>query len=289
MSAILNAFIGQASSSSSSYDSDAQAYFDAITTNSGTISNGSKDAINTFVLALKSASLWTKMIDVGVFAGDQLAAALVKLKAASGTSDVITNVGFVSGDYTEATGLLGNGTTSKYLRLGVNATHLTQNDTSMSCYNRSSSAAVSGWGVDNPASTNIARFAFHDPWSDGNLYAYEYKVNVAGGQITGVSPGGTPYGHLLHTRTSSTDFRVFRNGSQVGSTNSTSVAGSLSDLGSSEMYLFNWNSIGTGAISGVASSYRYAFYHVGTGLTPTNVSDLYTALQALQTSLGRNV
>jgi hypothetical protein len=97
------------------YDTDAQAYITAVETADGqALETGVRDAINTLVLALKSASIWTIAGQLLLPCGPRtLAGALVPLK---GTAP--TNSGFAFGDYTRKAGLSGNGS-SKYLNSNV--------------------------------------------------------------------------------------------------------------------------------------------------------------------------
>src|SRR5687768_7004111 len=88
-------------------DSDVLAYAANIAAAGSTISPTHLAAVNTFVAGCKADNTWSKLKDVGTFTGTNLTAALVKLKSLSGTS--YTNVGFADGDYTETTGLKGNG------------------------------------------------------------------------------------------------------------------------------------------------------------------------------------
>jgi hypothetical protein len=117
------------------YDSDAQVYFDNIVSNGGSISKSSKAYVNNFVVSLKTAGIWNSLYEIYPFMGDQLSAALVKLKATSSPSNFV-NHGFVSGDYTEtgaSGGLKGNGLT-KYLDSGFLNTLLPFDNTSIGCY-----------------------------------------------------------------------------------------------------------------------------------------------------------
>jgi lysophospholipase L1-like esterase len=92
----------------SAVDPDAQDYFDRIVTNSGTMVAGEQAAYNNLVVGLKSAGLWTKHKEIGLFGGN-FAAAMVKLKYPVGVDDVLVNSGFVSGQYNRFAGLASDG------------------------------------------------------------------------------------------------------------------------------------------------------------------------------------
>src|SRR5436190_11463081 len=103
-------------------------YLDRILLNGGSISEASLVAVDQFVVDCKAANIWTKLIEVGPFAGVNLNAALVKLAYQVGGSGVLTNSNFVAGDYIEtgsSAGLLGDGT--KFLNTGVLADSLNAN------------------------------------------------------------------------------------------------------------------------------------------------------------------
>ena len=260
----------------SSYDTDAQAYFDAIVTNGGTISTASKGYANTWFLAAKSHSYFTKLKCFNLVMGDQLAAALVQYNGNASTSSVATNGGgnFASGDYTESTGLTGNGTT-KYLDTGFSSGGLTTSSTSLSIYNRKSSANGGAHGVI--VSSNI--FRSYAPYSDGVFYADQYTAGT-GGRVSNAT-GGTPYGFLTASRIGDFDLSIYRNGSFL-KMNSNFVAGSVP---SGNVYIFAVNSSGATEVADTIC----AGYFIGDGLSSGNVTDLYNDLQAMQTSLGRNV
>jgi hypothetical protein len=107
------------------YDFETLDWAARVVTAGGTVSQTTKDAVQTFVANMKSVGssgtpLWGLCQEIGIFAGSNLAAALVKLKYVSAST--LTNNNFVSGDYAEtggSGGLLGNGTT-KYLDTGYN-------------------------------------------------------------------------------------------------------------------------------------------------------------------------
>lgn len=258
-----------------SYDAEAQAYFNAIVTNGGTISTASKGYINTFVLAAKAHSYWTKLSVFAPLTGDQLLAALVAFKPKTTNTVTFAANNFVSGDYTEATGLLGDGST-KYIDTGLLSTSLTANSSHLMVYNRSSSSnsgrhgAADGGGI----------FETYAPYGDATFYSDQY--DTSSGRTASNSGIGTPYGFLVASRTASNSHVLYRNGSSVASSNTTGSGGTLTAI---NVYFFAVNS-GSGA-AGFADC-RLAAFSFGDGLTSGDVSNYSTDLNALQTSLGRN-
>src|SRR4051812_37507521 len=93
------------------YQAETLNFRDRVTANAGTISTSSLAAVDKFVAYCKTHNLWAKLTDVGVFVGNQLAAALVKLKFPVGGDSLLFNSGFIAADYTE-TGANGGLTSS---------------------------------------------------------------------------------------------------------------------------------------------------------------------------------
>jgi hypothetical protein len=256
-----------------SVDADAQAWADAVTGAGGTYSAATLTAVSSFCVSAKANSYWTKLTRINVFAGNQLAAALVPLKVGGGNA-TDTNVNFVSGDYTEATGITGNGTT-KYLNTGLLANALTANSTHLAVYNRSSLNAANNISIGANAATDVLKF--FAPFSDGVAYSDMY--NNAGGRVSNAVT--TPFGMLVASRTASNAHAIYRNGVSLA-TNATS-GGSLP---ARAIYVFAANNTGTteGYISAALGAYS-----IGSGLTAGDVTAYNTDMQALMTAFGRNV
>lgn len=112
-------------------DPDAAAYFAAIVAAGSTISSANQAAVNAFVVGCKTDGIWSAIKASCILAGaDTLAGALVPL-----VGDAPTNVGsgFVSGDYSRTTGLLGDGST-KYLNSNRAGNADAQNNMHYGCY-----------------------------------------------------------------------------------------------------------------------------------------------------------
>lgn len=266
------------------YDSDAQAYFNAVTTAAGvdTLSAPEKGYVNTFVLAAKSHAYWTKLKLIFIFCSSQgtatqnLTGSLVPLYAGGGALTSAVNHGFVNADYSAATGLTGNGT-SKYLDTGFNpSTSLTANNTHFAIYNRSSTAD----GGRSGAGDGSGSFTAYMPYADGVFYDDMYDGTVGQGRLASPSAIGTPYGFLLGTRRASNDHQIYRNGTSLNS-NATS-GGTMPSL---NIYIFAINALGSP--SGYTNA-NLSGASIGTGLTGTDVTNFSTDFNALETSLGRN-
>jgi hypothetical protein len=71
------------------YDSDAQAFFDRVTTAGGSLSTTEQDAVNTLVVQMKADGIWTKMKAVYPMVGASAAACAQNLKSSSFTGSFL--------------------------------------------------------------------------------------------------------------------------------------------------------------------------------------------------------
>lgn len=258
-----------------SVDSDAAAWAAAVTSAGGTYSGGTLAAVSAFAVSAKASGYWTKLNRINLFCGDQLAAALVPLKRGGGSA-TDTNVNFVGGDYTEATGLTGNGTT-KYLDTGlIPSASLTINSTHMALYNRSSTAAAGGSMGANDG-TGVLRALI--PHTDGIFYSDQYATGT--GRVNTAGALATPYGFLVATRTAANLHTLYQNAASVAS--NATVSGSLPTI---SMFICANNASGT---PNLPSSQPLAGYSIGDGLTGGDVTAYNTHIQAFQLALSRNV
>lgn len=251
--------------------------------NGGRISASTLLHIDTFVKTLRNKGVLSKMLDVGVYCGDNLAAALTKLVYPSDYSPWLLNYNFAENDYSQRTGIIGDGAT-KALSTGLPTTSvLTNNNVSTSFYHRGTSTGVLH-GLHNGAEPRILLLA---PWTDGNFYSDIYNdSNGAGRVFTSAGAAGSGFGHMLASRTSSSSHTIYRNGTQLNSNGGS--GGTFSSLGGHPLPAYGTYQIASSAITGFAT-YPCAFYHWGHGLNGTESVDLYNAVQALQVALGRNV
>lgn len=91
--------------------------FQARITQVGAIKSSSLTVIDDYILGCKNDGIWDLLLDVGVFAGNNLPSSLVKLKYPTSLQSTLTNFNFVEGDYSESKGLKGDGL-SKVLDTG---------------------------------------------------------------------------------------------------------------------------------------------------------------------------
>jgi hypothetical protein len=254
----------------SSFDTDAQAFFTA----AGISDTTQKSAVNQLVLDLKSASIWTKMLAIYPFVGGTSTTHKYNLKDPRDLDAAFRGV--FSGTVTQdANGITGNGSTG-YMDTKLNgSTQSIGNDSSMGVYVRTNSAAAD--------KTEISAY-------DGLSAYWSIKCRQAGDTTFNgiyrfatdgfIQPANTnSSGFFTLTRRSSSDAESYRNGSSTGTTTTTtqSIPNSTVLLGT------------RGDHAASFSDRNIAFAFVGNGLTTAQMANYYTAVQAYQTTLGRNV
>jgi hypothetical protein len=254
---------------STEYDTDAQAFFDRVTTAGGSLSTTEKNAVNTLVLDLKGYSIWTPMKAIYPMVGASAAACAQNLKSSSFT-------GTFSGGWTYAsTGAKPNGT-SGYMDSALNmSTQLSQNNVHISVYLRTNitSATVSIGATGAGANNGVYIY----PKLVGNS-AYFSAFNSSNGNSAGSVISSL--GLFVASRLNSTTEQFFQNTSKTSNTYNSSVPASRNII----IAALNNN----GTISEYDSR-ENAFASIGEGLTDTEESNLYTAVNSFQVSLSRNV
>jgi hypothetical protein len=255
-----------------SIDPDAQAFFNRVTAAGGTLSNTEKTAVNLLVLDMKSTNVWTSMKAIYPMVGASAAACAQNLKSASFTGT------FTSGWTFASTGATPNGT-SAYMDTGLNpSTALTNNNYHLTHYSRTQK--TTGSEVDLGAISPVPVMI-----SLSQYYQGAGKAFVAGDYITSVilnSSATNTRGFQVNTRTSQTLAKIFFNNTQIGSTLTLSNPNPLPLVN----IFVGSNNQGTAY---EFSAKQNAFCSIGDGLSDTQASDLYTAVQAFQTSLSRQV
>jgi hypothetical protein len=234
-------------------DPDALAFFDRVTTAGGTLSLTEKNAVNTLVLKMKTDDIWTPMKAIYPMVGASAAACAQNLKSSSFTGT------FTSGWTFASTGVKPNG--SAWMDTNLNqSTTMTNTSLHMSFYSKTLPFGFTGdMGILSSNTLFLLRSNFFSNQCDANYIA---------------TPQNTK-GFYVGSRTSASLRRGFYNGSQVQE-----VTDAPNATASLNYYI--------GALNGgFFSDKECAFASIGDGLSNTNVSDFYNAVQAFQTTLGR--
>jgi hypothetical protein len=260
-------------------NADAQDWINRVYSNGGTVSASTASAVNTFCNDIDAASIRDRFYRLNLLCGTGLNAALVPLyrgQSRTGTqygNTTDTNSNFVSGDYVETGstgGLVGNGT-NKRLDTGINGSSLSAGDRHCSAYEMAN--ATTDYSPSVLSGNALATMHGVGPWTTASTYAYR-TFNSVGGNITAAKNTG----YWLGNDTSTTASVLYRNGASAASTTGQSAGGS----GNTTYQIL-------GNASGEYSEARIGAYTIGLSMSAAQVSSLYTAMQAFQTSLGRNV
>ena len=248
------------------FDVDAQAFFDRVTAALGTLSATEKTAVNTLVKQMKLDGTWTPMKAIYPMVGASAAACKQNLKSASFEGSFSTGWTFAS------TGVTPNGT-SAYMDTGfVPSSNITLDNAHLSYYSRTN---IVGVQVDI-GSIGGATNAFYLIMNLNNIA----PSGINAPETLRTSAMSPTLGMLIGSRIVSTEEKYYTNNvSQTLTKNSNS-------MNSFNVYLGCFNQSGT---ANLFSTKETAFASIGDGLTDTQASNFYTAVQAFQTTLARQV
>jgi hypothetical protein len=265
-------------------NADAQNWIDRVYANGGTVSASTASAVNQFCSAIDSAGIRDRFYRMGIFAGTGLNASLVPLyrgPSLGGTqygNTTDTNVGpFVSGDFADATGLsAGSG---KYLRTGV-----TQANVGVACHlafydcAKPTNAYANRIGSRGATDTHEHALTSIDVATTVD-YASSAGAGTQRARATGYTQAG---GFWLGINPSATSAILYKNG--VSAATATPSARTAQDR---EYYVFALNN--NGSLDSAMTTGRAGGYSIGLSMTAAQAAAYYTAMQAFQTALGRNV
>lgn len=253
------------------FDADAQAFFTA----SGLTGATNLNAVNQLVVDLKTYGIWTKMKAIYPIIGGTAALHKWNLKDPQDL-DAAFRLVFSGGWTHSSTGALPNGTNG-YANTFLDSTNnLSLNSGHMSYYSRTNLITASfvvemGSLAQSPDSyTGISTCS-------ANQTHFRFNNSSTLDVITAT----TTLGFFTGSRTASNIIKTFRNGSLI--INGTAASNTTSTR---DYYIGASNFIGTASFF---SSKECAFSSIGDGLTDTEAANLYTAVQAFNTTQGRQV
>jgi hypothetical protein len=252
------------------FDPDAQAFITA-----AAITNPTQQAaINTLVVDLKGYSIWTKMKALYPMVGGTASTHKFNLKNPLDT-DAAFRLVFSGGWTHSSTGATPNGTNAYADTFLTPSTNLIDNNFNYSYYSRNTTALVTeimgAWNTSNQQTQLVT----NDPI--GRLYGDAYGLSS---RVFSSPPSFT--GLLSYGRLSSTSLSLYRNGTNL-TTNTSLVSGNIPNI---KVFLSAINVSGTPILF---TPLQCAFASIGDGLTDTEAANFYTAVQAFQTALSRNV
>lgn len=250
--------------SQSPYDPDAAAFFARVAAAGGALSNTEKTATNQLVLDMKSYGIWTSMKAIYPMVGASAAACAQNLVSASFTGS------FSSGWTFSSTGVTGNGTSSYFDTGLIPSSNLSQNNTSLSYYIANNYTYENKDIICSGAGSNFI--------GSYNSSGMEVAVNDYFSPIllTSQKIGLFTFSRIVLTQTKLyiNNLETFTNTILSTTLNSSNVIiGCLNVNGTYSRYITN----------------NVRFAHLGDGLTDTQASNFYTAVQAFQTTLSRQV
>jgi len=257
-------------------DSDAQAFITAAAITNET----QKAAINTLVTDLKGYSIWTKMKALYPFVTDKTVEADIKSQMKFNLKDprdldVAYRLLWNGGGSWTANGYQPNGINGSAQTKLIPSSILSINSKHVSIYSRTNTAT----GFDIMSHT-IGPVVPYDILSlRATIYfpnEIAYSFNEAYPNSSGSNLNSS--GFYISTRTTSNAKKLYKNNSVL------STASSASSTQPTNQYI-----IGSDSRNESFSNRQYAFASIGDGLTDAEAANFYTAVQAFQTTLSRQV
>ena len=252
------------------FDSNAQAFFNATGITDPTI----QSAVNTLVIDLKKDGIWSKTKAIYPFVGGTATTHKFNLVNPTDTDGAFRLV-FFGGWTHSSNGALPNGTNG-YADTKINIlSNLSLTNTHLSFYSRTNL-------INSVSGSEISALGGYIPTSSVNLRTRNSSAGSTQyftiGQDNGAGISNTNgLGLTLGTTNSLTSRKLFQN----GVLKATQTASNLGTLKNANLSICG----GEGGYSKNES----AFVSIGTHLTDTEASNLYTAVQKFQTTLGRQV
>jgi hypothetical protein len=246
-------------------DADAQAFISA----AGLTDPTQISAINTLVVSLKGYSLWTKFKAIYPIVGGTAFTHKWNLKDPRDLNAAF-RVTFYSTITHDSNGI--QGVSSAYGVTYIDPTiNLNVDNSHLSAYSRTDS---NGFYAD------LGSYAGDKYFTIWGRVSNSFMADIPGGGANRFYGSNTSsLGLLTGSRISNTSASSYRNAATLA----TSTATRTVVTEANDIYLMT-----TGG-SGYYSNRQYAWFSIGDGLTNTDVSNLYTAVQAYQTTLGRQV
>jgi len=250
------------------YDADAQAFITAAVITVLV----QKTAINELTIGLKADSLWTSMKALYPFVGGTATQHKFNLKNPLDT-DAAFRLVFNGGWTHSSTGALPNGVNAYADTKIIPSVNLSLNSTHVSYYSRTTSVSGYIFGTNNVGIINRLLWQIQG----GTSYV---GINFVSNNYFSYVNSNT-LSLLLLNRTASNLSNAWQGG--VKKATSPNPSSGLCTL---PLYIGANNSDG---VVGFPSNAQCAFSTIGDGLTDTDATNLYTRVQAFQTTLSRQV
>lgn len=256
-------------------DADAQEFFNRVTTAGGTLTSTEQSAVNALVVQMKANNIWNSMKAIYPMVGSSAAACAQNLKSNSFTGT------FTSGWTFASNGITPNGT-SAYMTTGfiVNTEQASANNFSLGVYSGTIGGAAGvrcSMGAYNGSIETMCIIRFQDNKSylciGENTYNNTFTNNDT-------------HGFYVANRNTTNFTQAWKNGVKI-----VDVANTPAGKQTNQIFLgaegYSVAGVESGAISFDNKRNQFAF--MSDGLSDANQGNLYTAVQAFQTTLLRNI
>jgi hypothetical protein len=271
---------------------EAAAWRSSVVAGGGSVSAKTLDAVSKFCAAIDQAGIRSRFLRLNLFCGNSdsnLVAVRTPLYRAASRTDTqlgderdTSNAFVASTDYAENSGLTGNGSTKRFVT-GLAGSSLAGHNLHLAVYAPAASAGTFDalLGVRSNFNAPAAVLSSQSP---ATLIAFQLGNN--GIQITSDPANGMWMG----VQTGSLTGALYRNGTSLTTSYITGSAttNDFSTL-SQEFSIFCLNDGGSPNVFRDFSAARMAGYSIGLSMDATQAAAYYTAMQAFQTALGRNV
>jgi hypothetical protein len=259
-----------------SFDPDAQAFITA----AAITDNTQKNAINTLVVQLKADGLWSKMKAIYPIVGGTASTHKWNLKDPRDL-DAAFRLTFATGWTHSANGMTPNGTTSYADTFLIPNTSMVVNSAHLSYYSRTDSAILNEIpiGVSLNLGGNGLNLVIR---RNTNVNSFRATSAIFSGVVDSTSTDSR--GLTTGSITSSSSRKIYKNGTLLN-TNSSTIT-QVRSTGKIFIGAVNITDLGGATFF---TNKECAFASIGDGLTDTESANLYTAVQAFQTTLSRQV
>jgi hypothetical protein len=250
-------------------DPDAQAFITAASITDPT----QQSAIITLVTDLKGYSIWTKFKAIYPIVGGTAASHKFNLKDPRDL-DAAFRLNYTNAWTHSSTGMTPNGTSAYANTFLIPSSVLSLDSVHIASYLRTN-LQFSGPIISSENASTYNNGLYIWPWQSSNLYSI--RINDNGTSGVGTAPADIRGLHIA-TRTAS-DVKKYRlNNTQLFNSSESSTG-----LNTSSIY------IGASRNNANYNGNQQSFVSIGDGLSDTEAANFYTAVQAYQTTLGRQV
>lgn len=237
-------------------------------------------AVNYLVIALKNKKLWDKIIALYPFVGSTATAHKYNLKDPRDVNDAFRIV-WAGGVTHDEFGVTFDGVNGYGDTWCKPSTSMLLGNESMFLYSRTS-AATALWRYDMGAANTITqRDLLVLRRSDDKITVNINSTSAGAGSLLFSNTSAS--GFFIGSRISQNDLRIYKNGTQIGTTATDTNNGLRSNLSVL---------IGARRISGGPNGFiarNFALAGLGRGFTNTQANDFYDIVQQYQTILNRQV